>query len=126
MYRKLSDAGEFLLQMALFLREVHLMLAFSVFHCRPQIEGYLLGKVRQNFWLLLLCFFPCEIQISYFLPIFYFSQPASSVSFRHIRPKFSLFLEKNKTEYLPNTIFIGELQIYLNVEDKIINVVEKL
>lgn len=70
-------------------------------------------------------FFPCGIQISYFLPVFYFSQPAFSVSFRHIGPKFSLFLEKNKTEYLPNTIFIGELQIYLNIEDKIINVVEK-
>lgn len=55
MYRNVNAAGEFLLKVALFVREEYLMLAFSVFDYTQQRAGCLLGQVGQNLWILLLC-----------------------------------------------------------------------
>lgn len=69
--------------------------------------------------------FLCGIQIFNFPPLFPVPQPASS-SFRHFGPQPSLSLEKGKTGYLPNIICTGELQMHLNVQDKMINVIGEI
>lgn len=122
MYRNVSVAGEFLLKVALFVWQEHLMLAFSVFHYTQQIKGCLPGQVRKNLWILLLCPFSMGPLFPSSLPsllpcIFYFFQA-------HF-PKLSLSLEKNKAGSLSNTIFRCGLQMCLNVKDKMIHVTEE-